>query len=78
MLNKKSRDIVKKNCDNCTVGWTDCLEKRANCYTGRTPVPKFHFEMLLFSFAQGLLTVQLGKQFFVNAFGACDRGECTL
>ena len=46
-----------------------------NCY--RTPIEKFHFEMLLFCVAQGLITLKWAKQKkFFTLFEVAPEAKC--
>ena len=66
--------VVKKTIQ--FIGWRDFLgEKRASVSCAKlfeTPIPKFHFEMLLFNLAQGLRKL-LHTNFVSTVFGACTR-----
>ena len=41
----------------------------------RTPIPKFHCEMLLFNLAQGLENLECYLKMGKTNFGACARGN---
>ena len=73
----------------CVLGWSDFWSRKKfdtfhavpNCY--KTPIPKFHYEMLLFGLAQGLWKFDCYLKMDINknvqhVFGACARGECPV